>query len=53
MQFVQLPPVIEPEPVVRPDSAADGKLVQLYGTVLRDGGRLRMWYLGLAALCQR
>jgi len=44
LRFVQQRPVITPEPVLRPDTPADGKLVQIYGTVLRDGGRLRMWY---------
>jgi hypothetical protein len=44
LNFVQHQPIVHPDPVLLPDCAADGKLVQIYGTVLRDGGRLRMWY---------
>jgi len=45
LNFIQHPAEIHPEPVVRPDTFADRKGVSIYGTVLRDGGRLRMWYL--------
>jgi hypothetical protein len=44
IQFFQRKPRIHPEPVLEPDSPADGGGVTLYGTVLHDGGRLRMWY---------
>jgi hypothetical protein len=37
-------PEIVPEPVLVPDTFADGAGASIYGTVLRDGGRLRMWY---------
>ena len=44
IKFIQVKPVIHPEPVIRPDTAVDGSWVSIYGTVLRDGGRFRMWY---------
>lgn len=37
-------PRIHPEPVLVPDSFVDGAGTSMYGTVLRDGGCLRMWY---------
>ena len=40
----QATPEVHPEPVVLPDTPADGAGCSIYGTVLRDGGRLRMWY---------
>ena len=45
LNFVQIKPVVHPEPVLLPDTFADGSLVSIYGTVLRDGGRMRMWYM--------
>jgi hypothetical protein len=47
LNFVQHTPRIHPEPVVVGDTFADGKGLSIYGTVLRDGGRLRMWYLAM------
>jgi hypothetical protein len=44
LRFIQHQPEIHPEPVLRPDATGDGKRVSLYGSVLRDGGKLRMWY---------
>jgi len=44
LNFIQRRPEIHPEPVVRPDTFADGGGVCLYGSVLRDGGKFRMWY---------
>lgn len=44
VQAFQRRPQIHPEPVLGPDSVADGAGVSLYGTVLNDDGRLRMWY---------
>ena len=44
VQFFQRKPQIHPEPVLEPDSLVDGAGISLYGTVLNDGGRLRMWY---------
>lgn len=35
---------VTPEPVLRPDSPQDGGGVALYGSVMEEGGRLRMWY---------
>ena len=35
---------ITPEPVLVGDSPVDGAGVSIYGSVLRDGGRFRMWY---------
>jgi hypothetical protein len=40
----QTAPHLHPEPVVVPDTPSDGTGCSIYGTVLRDGGRLRMWY---------
>ena len=47
LNFVQRKPEIHPEPVIRPDTFADRKGVSIYGSVLPDGGRLRMWYLAV------
>ena len=44
LNFVQRRPEIHPEPVLTPDTFADGKGVTIYGSVLSDGGKLRMWY---------
>jgi hypothetical protein len=44
LNFVQYQPRIHPEPVLRCDTFADGAGVSIYGSVLNDGGRLRMWY---------
>lgn len=44
LNFVQRQPRLHPEPVLRPDTFADGAGVSIYGSVLNDGGRLRMWY---------
>lgn len=35
------------DPVIVGDSFADAGGASIYGTVLRDGGRFRMWYQGL------
>jgi len=35
---------IMPQPVLTGDSFIDGGGVSIYGSVLRDGGRFRMWY---------
>jgi hypothetical protein len=44
LNFVQRKPSIHPEPVLRADTFADGKGVSIYGSVLQDSGRFRMWY---------
>ncbi|NLG26988.1 MAG: hypothetical protein GX557_03705 [Chloroflexi bacterium] len=44
LNFVQFKPRIHPEPVLTNDTYADGAGVTIYGSVLQDGGRLRMWY---------
>lgn len=44
LHFVQWKPEIHLEPVVLPDTFVDAHGVSAYGTVLNDGGRLRMWY---------
>lgn len=41
---VQNTPRLHPEPVVVGDTPADAGGASIYGTVLKDGGRLRMWY---------
>lgn len=48
VRFFQRKPEIHPEPVLlrSPDAYVDGAGVTLYGTVLNDGGKLRMWYQG-------
>jgi hypothetical protein len=47
LNFVQRKPRLHPEPVIRPDTFADGAGVSIYGSVLQDGGKLRMWYLAV------
>jgi hypothetical protein len=49
LNFVQRRPEVHPEPVLRPDSFVDGKGVSIYGSVLRDGAMLRMWYHAMPA----
>ncbi len=44
LRFIQPQPNVHPEPVLRPDSPGDAQRVSLYGTVLREQGRYRMWY---------
>ena len=39
---------IDAEPVLVGDTFADRRGVSIYGTVLRDGGRFRMWYQATA-----
>ncbi len=47
INFVQRRPRVHQEPVISPDSFADGAGVSIYGSVLHDGGRFRMWYLAI------
>ena len=47
LNFVRQRPQVHPEPVMLPDTFADGKGLSIYGSVLRDGGLLRMWYLAI------
>ena len=42
--FVQATPSFHPNPVLLPSNYADGGGVSIYGSVLDDGGRLRLWY---------
>ncbi|MCA1809356.1 MAG: hypothetical protein LC725_07910, partial [Lentisphaerae bacterium] len=44
LRFIQCRPQVHPEPLLGPDGEGDGKGVSLYGSVLPDGGKLRMWY---------
>ena len=44
LNFIQYQPRIHAEPVLCPDTFVDGAGVSIYGSVLRDGGMLRMWY---------
>lgn len=44
LNFFQRKPEVHPEPVLRPDCFADAKGVSIYGSVVSDGGKLRMWY---------
>lgn len=41
---VQCRAALEDAPVLVGDTPVDGGGVSVYGTVLRDGGRFRMWY---------
>ncbi len=49
LNFVQRKPQVHPEPVLAPDTFVDGAGVTIYGSVLRDGGVLRMWYHAIPA----
>lgn len=42
--FVQHEPTVHAEPVLRPDSFADRYGASVYGTVLREDEKFRMWY---------
>ena len=44
LRFVQNRPLIHTESVLVGDTFADRNGVTIYGSVLRDGGRFRMWY---------
>ena len=44
LNFFQRKPEIAPEPVLVGDSVVDGGGALIYGSVLHDGGRYRMWY---------
>lgn len=44
LNFVQRKPRVHPEPVLVSDTFADRAGVSIYGSVLADGGLLRMWY---------
>lgn len=44
IHFFQNQPEIHPEPVLRPDAAGDGKSVSLYGSVLLENNKFRIWY---------
>jgi len=47
LRFFQHMPRLHPEPVLVPDGDGDGKGVGIYGSVLPDGGKLRMWYYAM------
>lgn len=44
LYFIQTRPTWHPEPVLEPGSYCDGAGASIYGSVLHDGGRYRMWY---------
>jgi hypothetical protein len=46
LYFLQVQPTFHPEPVLAPDphSLVDAGGTSCFGTVLRDGGKFRMWY---------
>jgi hypothetical protein len=46
LRWVQQRARIAPEPVLLPSNSGDGSGVSIYGTVMHDGGRYRMWYQG-------
>jgi hypothetical protein len=39
-------PLIQPTPILVPDTPADGILVGAYATLMKDGGKYRLWYEG-------
>ncbi|OPX23164.1 MAG: hypothetical protein B1H02_05275, partial [Candidatus Latescibacteria bacterium 4484_107] len=43
-EFIQTKPEVLPEPVFKGATDTDGIGVSIYGSVLEDGGRFRMWY---------
>jgi hypothetical protein len=43
-EFIQTKPEVLPEPVLKGAADVDGLGVSIYGSVLQDGGRFRMWY---------
>lgn len=49
MNVVQGACAVTPEPVFSPDRARGEGGVEALGTILRDAGRFRMWYMFLAA----
>lgn len=49
LRAVQNTPTVHPEPVILPDTPADGYAVSAYGTVLHEGGRFRAWYQAMPA----
>jgi len=52
ISFIQHEPEIHPDRVLKPDGNGDGKGVSLYGSVLRDNGRLRMWYYAVPRIME-
>ena len=44
LQLRVRPPQVDPEPVLVGDTDADGSGASIYGSVIADGGRFRMWY---------
>ena len=44
LNFIEITPDLSPEPVLVGDSLVDGGGALIYGSVLYDGGRYRMWY---------
>ena len=40
----QVAPTVDPEPLVLPSNPVDGGGTSIYGSVLHEGGRFRMWY---------
>jgi hypothetical protein len=44
LNFIQRKPKLRLDPVLKPDTFADGAGVSIYGSVLADSGKLRMWY---------
>lgn len=39
-----IPPIVQPEPIIVPDTPADGILVGAYSTLMMDGAKYRLWY---------
>ena len=45
MRFIQVFPRVEPDPVLQGDTDVDGAGVSLYGSVIQEGDRFRMWHV--------
>ena len=41
-----IPPIIQPDPIILPVNPADGIFIGVYSTLMRDGGKYRLWYEG-------
>ncbi|MEW6755847.1 MAG: hypothetical protein AB1505_33445 [Candidatus Latescibacterota bacterium] len=44
LHLVLRPPEVEEEPVLQGEADVDAAGASIYGSVIRDGGRFRMWY---------
>lgn len=45
IRHVEVKPQVHPEPIIQGDTPYDRRGTSIYGTVLKDGGMFRMWYM--------